>query len=78
MGYGMVHMGEMLGLGQDAMHLTLVQVCLRGVVVFGVTLLIIRCGDRRFLSRTAHQRTQRRDHSRWRDRSGYRGAQPPE
>jgi uncharacterized membrane protein YcaP (DUF421 family) len=46
----MVHMGEMLGLGQDAMHLTLVQVCLRGVVVFGVTLLIIRCGDRRFLS----------------------------
>jgi uncharacterized membrane protein YcaP (DUF421 family) len=46
----MVHMGEMLGLGQDAMHLTLVQMCLRGVVVFGVTLLIIRCGDRRFLS----------------------------
>src|SRR5215510_16034083 len=31
-------------------RLTFVQISLRGVLVFGTTLAIIRCGDRRFLS----------------------------
>src|SRR5215510_12507231 len=31
-------------------RLTFVQISLRGVLVFGTTLVIIRCGDRRFLS----------------------------
>lgn len=40
----------LLGLGQEASHLTLLQVRLRGIIVFGATIVIIRCGDRRFLS----------------------------
>jgi uncharacterized membrane protein YcaP (DUF421 family) len=39
-----------LGLGRDATALTFVQISLRGVIVFMAALLIIRCGDRRFLS----------------------------
>jgi uncharacterized membrane protein YcaP (DUF421 family) len=39
-----------LGLGRDATALTFLQVSLRGVIVFIATLVIIRCGDRRFLS----------------------------
>jgi len=39
-----------LGLGRDATALTFVQISLRGVVVFAATLIIVRCGDRRFLS----------------------------
>jgi len=43
-------MNAALGLGQDALSLTWMQISLRGVIVFGAALLIIRCGDRRFLS----------------------------
>ena len=39
-----------LGLGRDATALTFTQISLRGVIVFVATLIIIRCGDRRFLS----------------------------
>jgi uncharacterized membrane protein YcaP (DUF421 family) len=39
-----------LGLGRDATALTFVQISLRGVIVFAAALLIVRCGDRRFLS----------------------------
>ena len=40
----------LLGLGREAVDLTFVQISLRGVVVFLAALLIVRCGDRRFLS----------------------------
>ena len=46
----MIDTNALLGLGQDAAHLTFLQISLRGVLVFGATLAIIRCGDRRFLS----------------------------
>jgi uncharacterized membrane protein YcaP (DUF421 family) len=39
-----------LGLGQDAAHLTFLQISLRGAVVFAAAVMMIRCGDRRFLS----------------------------
>ena len=39
-----------LGLGRDATALTFTQISLRGIIVFLAALLIIRCGDRRFLS----------------------------
>jgi uncharacterized membrane protein YcaP (DUF421 family) len=39
-----------LGLGREAAALTLTQISLRGVIVFVATLVIVRCGDRRFLS----------------------------
>jgi uncharacterized membrane protein YcaP (DUF421 family) len=39
-----------LGLGRDASALTFVQISLRGIIVFIAALVIIRCGDRRFLS----------------------------
>ena len=39
-----------LGLGQDAATLTFTQISLRGIIVFIATLVIVRCGDRRFLS----------------------------
>ena len=45
-----VHLTAALGLGQEATALTFVQISLRGIIVFIVTLAIIRCGDRRFLS----------------------------
>jgi uncharacterized membrane protein YcaP (DUF421 family) len=40
----------LLGLGSDAAALTFVQISLRGVVVFVAALVIVRFGDRRFLS----------------------------
>ena len=40
----------LLGLGRDAAALTFVQISLRGVVVFVAALVIVRFGDRRFLS----------------------------
>ena len=40
----------LLGLGRDATALTFVQISLRGVVVFVAALVIVRFGDRRFLS----------------------------
>jgi uncharacterized membrane protein YcaP (DUF421 family) len=39
-----------LGLGRDATALTFTQISLRGIIVFIATLVIVRCGDRRFLS----------------------------
>lgn len=41
---------EILGLGREATALTLVQISLRGLIVFGAALVMIRCGDRRFMS----------------------------
>lgn len=40
----------LLGLGREAASLTFVQISLRGIIVFMATLVIVRCGDRRFLS----------------------------
>jgi len=40
----------LLGLGSDAAGITFLQISLRGVVVFVAALVIVRCGDRRFLS----------------------------
>jgi uncharacterized membrane protein YcaP (DUF421 family) len=39
-----------LGLGRQATDLTFVQISLRGIIVFGAALFMVRCGDRRFLS----------------------------
>lgn len=39
-----------LGLGHQAADLTFAQISLRGIIVFGAALAIVRCGDRRFLS----------------------------
>ena len=39
-----------LGLGRQATALTFLQISLRGVIVFFAALVIVRCGDRRFLS----------------------------
>jgi uncharacterized membrane protein YcaP (DUF421 family) len=46
----MMDFSAVLGLGRDAAQLTFVQISLRGLIVFGATLAIVRCGDRRFLS----------------------------
>lgn len=46
----MIDVSSALGLGRDAAQLTFVQISLRGLIVFGATLAIVRCGDRRFLS----------------------------
>jgi uncharacterized membrane protein YcaP (DUF421 family) len=40
----------LLGLGREAARLTFLQISLRGVVVFMAAVVIVRCGDRRFLS----------------------------
>ena len=40
----------LLGLQREANALTFLQVSLRGVIVFMATLVIVRCGDRRFMS----------------------------
>jgi len=39
-----------LGLGREATALTFTQISLRGIIVFVATLVVVRCGDRRFLS----------------------------
>ncbi len=44
------HLEALLGLGREAAGLTFLQISLRGVIVFTATLVIVRCGDRRFLS----------------------------
>ena len=46
----MANLSAFLGLDQPATALTFVQISLRGIIVFTVTVLTIRCGDRRFLS----------------------------
>jgi uncharacterized membrane protein YcaP (DUF421 family) len=43
-------LSTLLGLDQPAEALTFAQISLRGVIVFVATLVIIRLGDRRFLS----------------------------
>jgi uncharacterized membrane protein YcaP (DUF421 family) len=43
-------LNSVLGLGREATSLTFLQITLRGVFVFVATLVIVRCGDRRFLS----------------------------
>ena len=45
-----IEIDAMLGLGRDAAALTFTQISLRGVIVFVSALVIVRCGDRRFLS----------------------------
>jgi uncharacterized protein DUF421 len=45
-----VELNSVLGLGREATSLTFLQITLRGVLVFVATLVIVRCGDRRFLS----------------------------
>jgi uncharacterized membrane protein YcaP (DUF421 family) len=46
----LVDLNTLLGLGREATALTFLQISLRGVIVFIATLIIVRCGDRRFLS----------------------------
>jgi uncharacterized membrane protein YcaP (DUF421 family) len=46
----LMHLDAALGLGRDAATLTFAQISLRGVIVFIAALVIVRCGDRRFLS----------------------------
>lgn len=41
---------SLLGLGRDATSLTFLQISLRGIIVFFAALVIVRCGDRRFLT----------------------------
>jgi uncharacterized membrane protein YcaP (DUF421 family) len=41
---------DLLGLGAAPTELTFVQIGLRGIIVFVVTLAVVRCADRRFLS----------------------------
>jgi uncharacterized membrane protein YcaP (DUF421 family) len=47
---GLATLGTVLGLDREAASLTFVQISLRGIVVFVAALVIVRCGDRRFLS----------------------------
>lgn len=44
-------MNEVLGLDLQPKDLTILQVCLRGVIVFVVSLVMIRLADRRFLGK---------------------------
>ena len=44
------HLEVLLGLGHEAGSLSFLQISLRGVIVFVAALVIVRCGDRRFLS----------------------------
>jgi uncharacterized membrane protein YcaP (DUF421 family) len=44
------NLDAVLGLGRDATQLTFVQISLRGFIVFVVAIIMLRCGDRRFLS----------------------------
>jgi len=46
----MANISAALGLDRDASALTFTQISLRGIIVFVATLVIVRCGDRRFLS----------------------------
>jgi uncharacterized membrane protein YcaP (DUF421 family) len=50
MSTAVAHLDTLLGLGREAGALTFFQISLRGVVVFVAALVIVRCGDRRFLS----------------------------
>ena len=51
-GMDLLHsINEFLGSGVDPRDLTFLQISLRGVIVFVLTLAMIRLGDKRFLSR---------------------------
>jgi uncharacterized membrane protein YcaP (DUF421 family) len=41
----------LLGLGLEAMELNLLQMTLRAIVVFVLAIVVVRCADKRFLSR---------------------------
>jgi uncharacterized membrane protein YcaP (DUF421 family) len=45
-----IDLDTLLGLGRDATALTFLQISLRGIIVFIAMLVIVRCGDRRFMS----------------------------
>src|SRR4051812_28203017 len=40
-----------LGFGTDPKSLTFVQIAIRGIIVFVITLIMVRLGDKRFLSK---------------------------
>ena len=42
---------ELLGIDVEPMKLTALQVCLRAIVVFATGIVMLRCADKRFLSR---------------------------
>lgn len=42
---------HLLGLGLEPRHLDVLQVCLRGIIVFIVSLAVVRVGNKRFMSR---------------------------
>jgi uncharacterized membrane protein YcaP (DUF421 family) len=44
-------MNDLLGLNLEATKLTALQICLRGIIVFIVTLIMVRVADRRFLAK---------------------------
>ena len=44
-------MNDLLGLNLEARDLNLVHICLRGIIVFFVTLVMVRLADRRFLAK---------------------------
>src|SRR5690242_10579090 len=44
-------MNTHLGLSSDPKSLTFVQIAIRGAIVFIITLIMVRCGDKRFLSK---------------------------
>src|SRR5215475_486305 len=46
----LLELDALLGLGREAAALTFLQISLRGVIVFFAALVIVRVGDRRFLS----------------------------
>src|SRR5215475_13811477 len=46
----LLELDALLGLGREAAALTFVQISIRGIIVFIAALVIVRCGDRRFLS----------------------------
>jgi uncharacterized membrane protein YcaP (DUF421 family) len=44
-------MHEHLGFGSEPKNLTFLQIAIRGIIVFIITLVMVRCGDKRFLSK---------------------------
>jgi uncharacterized membrane protein YcaP (DUF421 family) len=40
-----------LGFGSEPKSLTFVQIAVRGIIVFVIALIMVRCGDKRFLSK---------------------------
>jgi uncharacterized membrane protein YcaP (DUF421 family) len=44
-------LNQCLGFGADPRNLTFLQIVLRGIIVFAVTLVMVRLGDKRFLSK---------------------------